>query len=209
MFVSFEGIDGSGKSTQVKLFIEYLERTGYEYLIIREPGGTRAGEDIRKILLHHDYQLFPETELLLFMASRSQIVREIIFPALKMGKIVIADRFLDSSVAYQGYGRGLGVEMVKRLNELATGNLKPDLTFLIDIQPEDAEKRKRAQEKNDKIERESLEFFKRVREGYLEIAKAEPERVKLIDGRDNLELIHDNIVKTFENFMRKRIGKWR
>ncbi|OAA29749.1 thymidylate kinase [Kosmotoga arenicorallina S304] len=209
MFISFEGIDGSGKSTQVKLFVEYLKNSNYHYLLIREPGGTKAGEDIRKILLHLDYRLFPQTELLLFMASRSQIVREIILPALKCGTVVIADRFLDSSVAYQGYGRELGVETVRSLNRLATGNLKPDLTFLIDISPEDAEKRKRAQEKNDKIERESLDFFKRVREGYLKIAKAEPERVKVINGNDDPELIHTNIVKIFEQHMKERTGKWR
>ncbi|AKI96870.1 dTMP kinase [Kosmotoga pacifica] len=204
MFISFEGVDGSGKSTQVTLFIEYLKKMKKEFLLIREPGGTKAGEDIRSILLHLEYKLFPETELLLFMASRSQIVREIIMPALKEDKIVVADRFLDSSLAYQGFGRGLDIEMVRRLNNLATGGLVPDLTFLIDVPLEEAAKRKQAQEKNDKIEMESLDFFRRVREGYLEIAKAEPERVKVLNGLNDIELIHSEIVKIFEVFFRKR-----
>jgi len=197
VFISFEGIDGSGKSTQVALFREYLERNSMEYVFIREPGGTQAGEDIREILLHNEYKLFPETELLLFMASRAQIVREVIIPALKKKKLVLADRFLDSSVAYQGYGRGLSIQMVTTLNEFSTGGVTPHLTLFIDVPVDVAVKRMRREMKHDKIEMESLDFFKRVRQGYLELAKRDPKRILVIDGTMSVEKIHEQVVKEF------------
>jgi dTMP kinase len=202
MFVSFEGIDGSGKSTQFRLFKKYLEKEKEDFIVIREPGSTRAGEDIREILLHKEYNLCPEAELLLFLASRAQIVREIIIPNLQKGKVVIADRFLDSSLAYQAYGRGLSVDLVKNMNSFAVDRCLPDLTFLIDISARKAIKRKQKNARNDKIETEGVEFFERVRNGYLTIAEENKDRVYIFDGEKSPNTLHKEIVKVF----RKRKG---
>ncbi|MFA6655721.1 MAG: dTMP kinase, partial [Mesotoga sp.] len=152
MFISIEGIDGCGKTTQIKLLAEYLSQLGVEFTIVREPGGTRAGEEIRQILLHKDFQLCAESELLLFMAARAQIVREVIRPALESGRLVIADRFMDSSVAYQGVGRDLGQKVVQFMNSFAVGNTVPDITLYIDVPADVAMSRMRKEKKNDKIE---------------------------------------------------------
>ncbi len=202
MFISFEGIDGSGKSTQFKLFKKYLEKEEHDFIVVREPGSTGAGEDIREILLHKEYNLCPESELLLFLASRAQIVREIIIPNLKKGKIVIADRFLDSSLAYQAYGRGLPVELVKDLNGFAVNDCLPDLTFLIDISARKAIKRKQKNTRNDKIEEEGIDFFEKVRKGYLTIAEENRSRVCTFDGEKSPNTLHKEIVRLF----RKRKG---
>ncbi|TYB92616.1 MAG: dTMP kinase [Kosmotoga sp.] len=197
MFISFEGIDGSGKSTQFRLFKKYLERENEDFVVIREPGSTRAGEDIREILLHKDYNLCPESELLLFLASRAQIVREIIVPSLQKGKVVIADRFLDSSLAYQAYGRGLPVELVKSINSFVVDECLPDLTFLIDISARKAIKRKQKNTRNDKIEIEGKEFFEKVRKGYLKIAEENRNRVYIFDGEKSPNTLHEEIVRIF------------
>ncbi|MFW6121916.1 MAG: dTMP kinase [Petrotogales bacterium] len=202
MFISFEGIDGSGKSTQFRLFKKYLENEEYDFVIVREPGSTKAGEDIREILLHKEYNLCPESELLLFLASRAQIVREIIIPNLEKGKIVIADRFLDSSLAYQAYGRGLPIELVKDLNGFAVNYCLPDLTFLIDISARKAIKRKQKNTRNDKIEEEGVDFFEKVRKGYLIIAEENRSRIYTFDGEKSPNILHKEIVRLF----RKRKG---
>ncbi|AEH50932.1 dTMP kinase [Pseudothermotoga thermarum] len=195
MFISFEGIDGSGKGTQIKLFAEYLQKKGIDFVIVREPGGTEVGELIRSLLLNSDLKIYPRTELLLFLASRAQIVDEVILPALRAGKTVISDRFIDSSVAYQGVGRGIGFELVEELNRFATSDVKPDLTFYLDITPETSLKRKMIK---DRMEKNGIEFLNKVREAYLMIAQKEPNRVVVINGERNIDEIHAEIVEIFE-----------
>ncbi len=197
MFISFEGIDSCGKSTQVKLFINYLENRKVPYIFVREPGGTVTGERIREILLHSDEELSSRTELLLFLASRAQLVEKIIKPALQNGIVVIADRFAHSSVAYQGAGRRLGIETVEMLNNFATDMVYPDIVFLIDIPVETALERM-SQQSKDRIEKEGKEFWKTVRECYLNLAKKYDNFV-VIDGTKKIEEIHRKIVNVFEN----------
>lgn len=199
MFISFEGIDGSGKGTQVELFLDYLERNGVDFVYVREPGGTPIGELIRNILLSSQ-NMISKTELLLFLASRAQLVETVIKPALAQNKTIVADRFADSSVAYQGFARGLGVETVKRLNDFATGGLKPDLTFYIDVPVAVALSRKKH---FDRIESEGEEFLNKVRQGYLELMKDEPERFVLINGIADELTVHRFIVEEFEKRRRK------
>jgi dTMP kinase len=172
LFVTFEGIDGSGKSTQVSALRKSLEDKGTEVVVIREPGATLIGEKIRSILLDKDHsKMSSETELLLYEAARAQIVNEVIRPALQAGKVVICDRFYDSTVAYQGYARGLSLESIDFLNQLATGGLEPDLTFLLDLPAEDAWERMDVREgAQDRLELEGFRFMEKVRAGYLELA---------------------------------------
>ncbi|MDI3472615.1 MAG: dTMP kinase [Thermotogaceae bacterium] len=193
-FISFEGIDASGKSTQINLLCEFLKKKEIDFLVVREPGGTSIGEKVREILLSPESHMFPETEFLLYAASRAQLVREKILPALKDKKFVIADRFADSSVAYQGFGRGIGIDKIDSINNFATLNIVPDITFIIDIPVEVSLQRKA--EKRDRIELEKREFIEKVREGYHVLSK-DP-RFVLIDGnRDIMEVHHDivNILK--------------
>ncbi|MEJ5257946.1 MAG: dTMP kinase [Fervidobacterium sp.] len=194
MFIAFEGIDACGKSTQIQLFAEYIKKRGFKYTTVREPGGTKLGEKIREILINEDMN--SRSELLLFLASRAQLVEEVIKPALKRGEIVIADRFADSSVAYQGGARGLGVEIVQRLNDFATDNVYPNLIFFIDIPVEIAIQRLEKNQK-DRIEKEGAKFFEIVRETYLKLAKNNKNFV-IIDGNDDINEIHRRIVEHFE-----------
>lgn len=172
LFVTFEGIDGSGKSTQVSALRKSLEDKGTEVIVIREPGATLIGEKIRSILLDKAHsKMSSETELLLYEAARAQIVYEVIRPALQAGKVVICDRFYDSTVAYQGYARGLSLESIDFLNQLATGGLEPDLTFLMDLPAKDAWERMDVREgAQDRLELEGFSFMEKVRAGYLELA---------------------------------------
>jgi len=209
MFVSIEGIDGCGKTTQIKLLAEYLSQLGVEFTIVREPGGTRAGEEIRQILLHKDFHLCAESELLLFMAARAQIVREVVRPALESGRLVIADRFMDSSVAYQGVGRDLGQKVVEFMNSFVVGNTVPDITLYIDVPADVAMSRMRKEKKNDKIEVESLEFFERVRKGYERLMVENSKRFVLIDGRQAEEQVHEDIRKSLSILIEKRKPNWR
>ncbi len=199
MFVSFEGIDGSGKGTQVQLFTNYLQKNNVDFIYVREPGSTPLGEQIRNILLTGT-TMTAKAELLLFLASRAQLVETIIRPMLAQGKLVVADRFADSSVAYQGFARGLGSDIVKELNNFATGGLKPDLTFYIDVPVELALLRKKSL---DRIEAEGKNFFMKVREAYLNLIKEEPERFVLVNGEADELTIHHFIVEVFER-RRKR-----
>lgn len=181
IFITFEGIDGSGKSTQVTALKDALEEKGMEVLLIREPGGTAIGEKIRDILLDRKHtHMAPTAELLLYEAARAQIVTEVIRPALQTGKTVICDRFYDSSVAYQGYARGLELASVDFLNRLATGGLEPNLTFLLDLPVRAAWERMNIREGDqDRLEMEGLEFMEKVRSGYLELAGRHPRMIKL------------------------------
>ncbi len=188
-FITFEGIDGSGKSTQARLLTEFLANKGIEVILTREPGGTRVAEKIRQILLDKEhFELVPRAELLLYLASRAQHTDEIIQPALNNGKWVISDRFSDSSIAYQGSARNLGTNTVHDMSLFATGGLVPDLTFFLDISVEEASRRMHSQNKIlDRLESEAETFSKLVREGYLWVAKREPERFIIIDGQKPID----------------------
>jgi dTMP kinase len=182
-FIVIDGPDGSGKSTQVKLLAVYLIRRGYRVCVVREPGSTAIGEKIRRILLDTKHkQMTPATELFLYMASRAQLVAEIIKPALKQGKIVIADRFLSSSIAYQGYGGNLDCNSIKQMGKIATGGLKPDLMIIYDVNPNVGLKRiKKGFRKTDRIEKKQLAFHRRVWRGFQAIAKSDSS-VKVISA---------------------------
>lgn len=200
MFISFEGIDFSGKSTQIELLKDYLVDHNKKVEILREPGGTEISEKVRKILLDNkNEKMIAEAELLLFSASRAQLVREKIRPYLDKGIYVISDRFHDSSTAYQGYGRGIPIEVVMKVHELAIGDTIPDLTFFIDIPVGIANERKKKKNKVklDRIEVADIEFYNRVRSGYLEIARRE-ERFKVIDGTQTIETIQNQIISELE-----------
>lgn len=195
--ISFEGSEGSGKTTQVSRIAERLEDAGYEVVVTREPGGTAIGEEIRHLLMHSDAgeQMHPETELLLFAASRAQIVRQVIMPALEAGKVVLCDRFLDSTTVYQGVGRKISAEPVHVINSFAVGNLMPDVTVICDIPAEIGMTRvkHRVSEMSDRMEQENIEFYKLVREGYLVLAKAMPERFLVVDATKPREQVEEDI----------------
>jgi len=200
MFISFEGIDFSGKSTQIELLKDYLVDHNKKVEILREPGGTEISEKVRRILLDNKNEImFAEAELFLFSASRAQMVREKIHPYLEKGIYVISDRFHDSSTAYQGYGRGIDLDKVQMVHQLAIGDTIPDLTFFIDIPVGIANERrkKKSKVKLDRIEVADTEFYNRVRNGYLEIARKE-ERFKVIDGTQTIETIQNQIISEIE-----------
>jgi dTMP kinase len=187
--VTFEGMDGCGKTTQMKLLAERLRDAGYEVVETVEPGGTRVGSEIRRIVLDASNQeLSPTAELLLYFASRAQNVEQVIRPALRRGRIVLSDRFTDSTIAYQGAGRGLGEEVVRQLDRIATGGLKPDLTILLDIDLETSLARARARNRAEpgagtRMEEQTVEFYRRVRDAYQRLAAGEPARFVVVDGR--------------------------
>jgi dTMP kinase len=184
MFITLEGPEGSGKSTQIALLATYLEEQGYSVVTTREPGGTRIGDQIRNTL--HDVEnteMEPPTEFLLYSASRAQLVREFIRPALEENKIVLCDRYADSSIAYQGYGRDLDLDDLLTITEFATGSLKPDLTFLLDIDVEDGLSRRiSGAEEMNRLDLEAIAFHQRVRDGYHKLAAADPDRWVIIDA---------------------------
>ncbi len=193
IFITFEGIDGCGKSTQLRMVKERLKEEGREFIEVREPGGTSVGEKIRGVLLDKkNDSMVPLAELLLYEAARAQITEEVIKPALDNGTIVICDRFFDSATAYQGYARELGFELVDGLNKIATAGLKPDITFLLDLSAEDALKRRIGRgEEEDRLEALGTSFQVKVREGYLKVA-SEDSRIKVIDaGRTPDEIFED------------------
>lgn len=190
-FITIEGPEGSGKSTLTKGIIEFLKSKCYEVVYSREPGGTALGEKIRDILLISSNEMDPMTEVFLFLAARRENVSKNILPALRNGKVVICDRYTDSTLAYQGYGRGLKIKLLRRLNKMATSGIKPDITLIVDIDPETGFQRISGKS-FDRIEKETLDFHKRVREGYLKIAKIASKRVKVLDGtKDPKELLRD------------------
>jgi dTMP kinase len=203
MFITFEGIEGSGKTTQIKHVAEFLKRRGHDCIITREPGGTKIGEKIRSILLDpKSKDMDPLTELLLYIADRSQHINELVKPLLTEGKTVLCDRFYDATMAYQGFARGLYINLIKRLNKLILEDLKPDITILLDLSPEIG--LSRAWKQIDKGTRESIEtrfeeerlsFHKKVREGYLELARLEPERFRVIDASMDENQVQEEIIK--------------
>ena len=200
LFITFEGIDGCGKSTQCELLKNYLEGLGKEFIFVREPGGTVIGERIREILLDKkNTQMNARTELLLFEAARAQITEEVIKPALSEGKTVLCDRFFDSSSAYQGMARGMGIDFVSDLNMAATGGLKPDITFFFDISAEEAlARRGKRGEASDRIELAGIKFQEDVRQGYLELAAVSEGRIVTIDATLGIDEIFEQVKDTLK-----------
>jgi dTMP kinase len=200
LFITFEGVEGSGKTTQIQRLKRYLAQKGIPCKVTREPGGCPIGEKIRKILLNPDHrEMSPLSELLLYEASRAQHVIEVVKPHLKKGRVVLCDRFSDASIAYQGYGRKVDLKWVERLNRLSSQGIKPDVTFLLDC-PSDIGLKRALQrnkmlkkEKEGRFEGEKIQFHHRVRRGYLSIAKKEPNRVKVIDTREGEEKVFEKI----------------
>ncbi len=201
-FITFEGSEGSGKSTQADRLAAHLQRCEIPYILTREPGGTPIGESIRDLLQFapHNSNMTPETELLLFEASRSQLVREVIKPALERGMCVIADRFFDSTTVYQGAARKLDREMIERVNAFVVGDFVPDITFVLDVDAATAESRmQRELRKADRMEQQPAEFYERVREGYRELAAQEPKRIVMIDGSGDVDEIEKQIWKALSS----------
>ncbi|MCT4685706.1 dTMP kinase [Vallitalea sp.] len=205
LFISIEGADGSGKSTQIEKLKTYLEQHNYEFVFTREPGGTVISESIRDIILNKDFmEMSDMTEALLYAASRAQHVEQYIKPLLKEGKIVICDRFVDSSVVYQGHARGLGIGNVEQINKYATGGLEPDITILLDIDAEEGLKRKKNQRELDRLELQKFDFHKKVCEGYRKLAELHFDRIKKIDASESVENIHEEIINTIEHIINNR-----
>lgn len=177
-FITFEGSEGCGKSTQSRFLYEYLKKKGKRVVYLREPGGTRISEKIRKVLLDPQNHIAPVCEMLLYMASRAQAVAEVIRPALSRGKIVVCDRFLDSTLAYQGYGLGVDIDLIKQMGKFVAGGIKPDLTIFLDLPIKKGLRHREL--KKDRIELRSLDYHLRVRGGYLKLAAAEPLRIKIV-----------------------------
>ena len=207
VFITFEGIDGCGKSTQLRLLASELRVRGVDVVTTREPGGTTLGQKLRTALLDVQEQVDPLAELLVFAADRAQHVRTLLRPALAAGKVVMSDRYADATVAYQGSGRGFKPELIREIVELATDGLTPDLTLLFDLSvPESAvrTRRRNAAKHSDRLDREHREFHLRVREAYLEIAKANPDRVRLIDARGSVQKTHDLVMQIVMPFLKER-----
>jgi len=203
LFITIEGPDGSGKTTQSKLLVEYLKKKGYSVVHTREPGGTSLAEFLREVILNPDLKIAPVTELLLYSASRAQHTIELIKPSLQERKIVVCERYTGATIAYQGYGRGLDIELIKKLNRIATGGLTPDLTIILDVPVEKGLRRIKKGRNHDRLEKESLEFHRRVRQGYLALAKESPEKIKVVSSSDNIDLTHKRIVKVVEKYLKK------
>ena len=197
IFITFEGTEGCGKSTQIGALAARLRKEGKTVLQTREPGGTSLGEAIRELLQHNSAgeSMTPEAELFLFAASRAQLVHERILPAVDRGEVVLCDRFMDSTTVYQGVARNMDPEIVASLNRFAVGRAKPDLTILIDLPPEVGMARVRARGKLDRIEQEAIEFFEAVRVGYLQLAKSEPQRFLVFDGSASIDALQENVWK--------------
>ncbi len=203
MLITFEGIDGAGKSTQIKELVRHLTGQGIEVVTLREPGGTAVAEKIRHILLESSHEISPIGELLLFSASRAELVQEVIAPALAGGKTVILDRFYDSTTAYQGYGRGIDLEVLRSIITVSTCGITPDITFYLDLEPEEALKRKFSKtsiplefegDELDRMERSGLEFYRNVRQGYLDIMHLNNKRFVRLSALDPVAAIHHRIV---------------
>jgi len=201
LFITFEGIEGSGKSTQITLLGEHLKTRGYEVIVTREPGGTPIGGAIRRILLNPEFsEMDYHTEVLLYAADRAQHVAEVIRPSLDRGQVVISDRYIDSSIAYQHFGRGLPLDLIMDINERAIQGLMPDITFLLVI-PTILGLHRATEVEADRIEQESVDFHDRVERGFQELAGREPERWRIIDGTPSVDEVHQAIVKEVESLL--------
>ncbi|MHB8172170.1 MAG: dTMP kinase [Thermincolia bacterium] len=205
IFITMEGPDGAGKTTQVKLLGQYLTNQGRQVVFTREPGGTRISEAIRQLVLDPAYgEMADKTEILLYAAARAQHVRELIIPALEEGKVIICDRFIDSTLAYQGYGRGIDPGLIKTVNEMAIEGVKPHLTLVFDLEPGDGLDRIKERQRGevDRLEGESLAFHQRVRQGFLAIASEAGQRCKVINALEPMEQVHQQVVQRVEAYLR-------
>jgi dTMP kinase len=202
IFISLEGIEGTGKSTQARLLYEWLRDRGFDAVLTEEPGGTRIGLRIRELLLSVEHKgMTPFAELMLYNASRAQHLEEVILPSMERGAIVVTDRFTDSTIAYQGYGRGIDLNLIDSIDRIVTKNMRPALTILLDLDVEVGLNRNRGINKTDRLELEDVEFHKRVRSAYLDLAAREPERIKLMNASENIEAIHNKIVNTVKDYI--------
>lgn len=198
-FITFEGADGCGKTTQINLLKDYLEKEGYDVILTREPGAKGLGEKVRDILLNYDGVVSDRCESFLFLADRAQNIDIIVNPAVEAGKIVLCDRHIDSTVAYQGYGRGLDIKRIEMLNDLATNFKKPDLTIVFDIDVENS--MKRVGKDKDRMESAGVDFHNRVRNGYLEIAKKESGRIKVINSVQPIDAVFEELKKIVKKYL--------
>ena len=204
LFIVMEGPDGSGKTTQINLLKEYLEEAGYECLITREPGGTVIGEEVRQLILNPEHkEMSPVTEMLLYAASRAQLVHEVIGPALEEGKIVISDRFVDSSIVYQGIARKLGISTVSAVNAPGIGIYRPDGIFFMDLSEAEGLRRKKEQKNLDRMEQEGIDFHHMVSEGYRKVLSGRPEVMK-IDGGRSIDTIQKKIRNHVDELLKKK-----
>jgi dTMP kinase len=205
LFITLEGLDYCGKTTQARKLTSYLKMKNNSILLIREPGGDRISEKIRKILLNEkNAGMTPMTELLLYEASRAQLTQKVILPALKQEKIVVCDRYYDSTLAYQSYGRGLDNKIIRWLNQIATFGLSPDLTILIDVPVEVAmERRETERRKEDRLEKENIEFHRKIRQGYLKIARQNPRRIKVVDGTGDIDQTWQRVRRVVDSYLGK------
>jgi len=215
MFISFEGIEGSGKTTQIQGVQDHLRQKGHDVIVTREPGGSSIGRQIRSILLDSKNKgLNSLSELLLYMADRAQHLDEIVKPGLSSGKVILCDRYYDATIAYQGYARGLNIDLIKQLHGLAFADYKPDMTFLLDLPPETGLGRAWRQIENGqrtgtetRFEEEALDFHRRVREGYLALAQLEPQRFRIIDASVSQESVEKEIMAVLDNAISNPIEK--
>ncbi len=194
MFITLEGPEGSGKSSQLPALAEFLRAQGHDVICTREPGGTKIGDQIREVLVRMDnVELHPRTEILLFLSARAQLVEELVLPSLADGKIVICDRYGDSTLAYQGYGHGLDLEKLRMMLEFATGGLKPDLTILLDVDVLVGLKRKKAKDEWNRLDAYEISFHERVREGYHRLAEQDKKRWRIVDASQSPEIVQEQI----------------
>jgi len=201
-FITVEGIEGAGKTTCLNLIEQRIRQRDYELLVTREPGGTALGEDLRALLLGHRHEgMADDTELLLMFAARAEHLHERILPALASGSSVLCDRFTDATYAYQGYGRGIDVDRIATLEQWVQGELRPDLTLLMDLPVEIGLDRAGKRSSPDRIESQALEFFERVREGYLKLAAAAPRRYRIVDAAQSLQQVSDQVVSFVDDFL--------
>jgi len=201
LFITLEGIDGCGKTTQAALLAESLRKAGHSVCLTREPGGTAVGERIRELLLSPDRTIPAEAELFLYLADRSIHVSEVVQPALDAGQVVVCERHADSTLAYQGYGRGLDLDLLRHLNSLATGGLSPDLTIVLDLSPAHA---RLDAKRLDRLESEEESFLARVAEAFRELARDEPQRIKLVNGLPEVQVVHAEVAELAQGLLERR-----
>ncbi len=207
VFISFEGIEGTGKSTQTRLLAGHLRKKGFHVIETAEPGGTPISMKIRELLLSVEHrEMDPVTELLLYNAARVQHIRQVILPALERGDIIVTDRFSDSTTAYQGYGREIELELIDTLDRISTGRMRPDVTLLLDVDAAEGLRRNREANKRDRLELEDISFHERVRKGFIAIASKEQERIRLVDCSGGMEEVHSEVIRIIDAFLEKRMG---
>jgi len=204
MFITLEGPEGSGKTSQIPALAEFIKDAGYEIVVTREPGGTPVGDQIREVLMNlKNVSIVPRTEILLFLAARAQHVESVIRPALELGKVVLCDRFGDSTLAYQGYGHGLDLEQLREMLDFATDHLKPDLTILMDLDVKTGLMRKQAEDEWNRLDAYEVLFHERVRDGYLKLAHEEPERWQIVDASQGIDAVQEDLFQIILDALEK------